>query len=182
MTRPYRDISAERRERAAACVSRHLGALTALLEAHGLAHRIVEGSAVAAEVFLAESNTLHTAVRVGVLVGAGDLPLVERSLRRAGFRPGDPVGDSTLLRLASRNGRRAVHVLLEGGGLDGREPAAKSRHPADPAAARARAARLRTAWLDLAAVYRRVHYETRPDHDVTESFEVQLIDLPARAR
>ncbi len=153
-----------------------------MLRVDGVRFRLVEGSAVAAEVFLAETNTRHTAVRVGVFVAPAERREIESVLRRAGFRRSEPVGDITLIRLAARRGQRAVHVLREG---DGAVPSGDGHarlHPGDPAAARARIARLSTAWLDLAAVYCRSRYATRPGYDVTESFEVQLIEEPAARR
>ena len=141
----------------------------------GFPARIVEGSAVAAEVFLSNTNTLHTAVRVAIFVVPDDEPGVMRTLRKHDFKPCEPSGDRRLLRMAAESGRRAVHVLFDG------DPSRESSddsdlHPGDPAAARARAVRLGTAWLDLIAVCRRVRHDASDGHETTESFEVQLIE------
>jgi hypothetical protein len=170
----YRNISAERRQQAAACVDRHVHEMRALLSAKGLPCRIVDGSAAAAEVYLSDTNTLHTAVRVAMHIDAGEQPDLARALAAVGFAACEPAGDMTLLRLAATRGRRAIHVLIEGDGRikDG------DQHPADPAAVRARTARLASAMLPLAASFRRVRDITGEEHDVTESFEVHLIEAP----
>ncbi|MCP3905064.1 MAG: hypothetical protein GY715_15680 [Planctomycetes bacterium] len=171
MSRAYRDVSAERRAQAAACVERHLAELRATLTGDGLRYTVVEGSAVAAEVFLAETNTLHTAVRVAVRVTGDGLDPIDRALRRAGFDRAKPMGDGTLLRLAGRNGRRAIHVLFDGDG----HGASGHDHPGSAAAARARLRLLNGAMVDVTTAYRRAVHDSSPEHDVTESFAVQVV-------
>lgn len=179
----YRDISADRRARAAACVERHLRELTDLLESAALPPRIVEGSAVAAEVFLADTNTLHTAVRAAVYVTPERRPATGRMLRDAGFERTEPTGDTTLLRMAARGGRRPIHVLFDGSDGDAVNDAASDipgehpgAHPGTPEARRARMLRIGSAWLALAEAWRRDLHASEETHDVTESFEVQLIE------
>ena len=48
------------------------------------------------------------------------------------------------------------------------------------AAARARAARLASAWLDPASTFRRVRHDALESHDVSEWFEVQLMERAIR--
>ncbi|MHC4992106.1 MAG: hypothetical protein ACYTGC_14135 [Planctomycetota bacterium] len=174
----YRDTSLERRRAAAANVDRHLDELHTILDADGVKGGIVDGSAVAAEVYLAETNTLHTAIRVAVFVAAPDRRDLERALQRAGFDRSEPSGDVHLLRLAGRGGRRAVHVLFEPDAAADGEPA----HPASVEGSRARARRLASAWIEPAATFIRAHLDADETHDISESFEIQLIEQPAAVR
>ncbi|NNM24582.1 MAG: hypothetical protein HKO59_01130 [Phycisphaerales bacterium] len=174
MTRPaYRDLVAERRAQAAACVDRHVAELRALLDARDVPCRIVEGSAAAAEVYLSDTNTLHTAVRVAMYAEPRARDAIDAALQSASFRVADPAGDMTLLRLAAARGRRAIHVLVDG---DTPEPAGRPIHPGDEQATRMRAERIGSAWLPLAATYRRVRDAPGAERDVTESFEVHVIE------
>jgi hypothetical protein len=168
---PYRDVSAERRDRAAACVERHLAGLRATLDAAGLPCPLVEGSAVAAEVFIAQSNTLHTVVRVALRVDKRRRRAIDRTLRGAGYERSEPMRDGTLLRMATQHGHGAIHVLF-----DGEDAAGANGHPGSRAAARARAVRIGSALVDVEAAYRRSEHEAAADHDVTETFEVQIVD------
>jgi hypothetical protein len=72
-------------------------------------------------------------------------------------------------------------VLVEGDEIDTAD-GGPSTHPGDPGAARARAARIGSAWLPLAGSFRRVRDGATDEHDVTESFEVHLIERPVEAR
>ena len=45
-----------------------------------------------------------------------------------------------------------------------------------------RAIRLGSAWLDVATAFRRIRHATTDEQDVTESFEVQLIERPPDRR
>lgn len=166
--RAYRDTSLERRRAAAESVDRHLALLHSILGAGDVDARVIDGSAVAVEVCLADTNTAHTAVRVGVLVAPADRPAVERLLAREGFRSAAPAGDATLLRLGGRGIRRPVHVLFESGDT-GAEPRSTNAQ-----AVRERSRRLMAAWCDPTSTMRREHHESRATRDVTESFEVQL--------
>ncbi|MHC4991026.1 MAG: hypothetical protein ACYTJ0_11230 [Planctomycetota bacterium] len=173
------DTSIERRRAAAATVRRHVRELGSILAADGLRAAIVDGSAVAVELYVEDTNTRCTEVRVAVFVAPGDRRPVERVLARAGFEATAPTADATLLRLAGRRGRRAIHVLFDAAHGSSRRSAARA--PSSAEAASARAARLATAWLEPAATFRRVGRGVAAAHDIMESFEVQLIERRARA-
>jgi hypothetical protein len=176
--RPATDLSARRRQAAADAVARFLGDLAG--EIAGLPHRVVEGSAVAAEVRFSEEDLLRAVLRVDVAVPGARLAAVKERLREHGYRDAGPApdaGDVALMRIAARRGRRAVHVLLEAADA---EPAGPRPHPGSPEAAADRARRLARAFHPILATWRRTHERRREDGvTVLETREVHLVAEPS---
>ncbi|MFK7960847.1 MAG: hypothetical protein AB8G96_10010 [Phycisphaerales bacterium] len=192
--RRIRNLTEERRLAAAAAVRGFLRDLAADLR--GVDHRVIDGSAVAAEVQFSEEQLTRAVLRVDVAVADGTQRAAGRALAAAGFAPGPPSGDVALMRIAHRRGRRAVHVLMDGdaaeselagagGGADAndRRPALAPRvHPGSPEAAHRRAATLAQAFLPVAGTWIRTDEHAVPPEDSgrddatrSETREVQLV-------
>lgn len=187
--RPIRNLTEERRQAAARAVADFLSDLRADLA--GIRHRIVEGSAVAAEVRFSEDRITRALLRVDVEVDDADLESAGRTLRSLGFAPGDPSGDVALLRVAARRGRRPIHVIFDDDGPDADPrsgaappPAASRPHPSSPEAARERVRRLAGAFRPIHATWRRATEvpAAASDGTVSEEREVNLVGpSPAEA-
>lgn len=170
-----RDIGLERRLRAAATVRRLLGEVRSLLARAGVPHRILDGSATAAEIELADEQRRRAIVRAAIRVERTALPPATAVLNRAGFAPSEPRGDVVLMQLARRRGRAAIHVLY----ADDLEPAAPppSRpHPGSAEAARERGRRIASAWADATELLARTCVRRDGDVEVIETFELELLD------
>lgn len=178
---PVTDLSVRRRRAAAEAVGRFLTDLST--QVAGLPHRVVEGSAVAAEVRFSEEDLLRAVLRVDLAVPAADLGTVQRRLREHGYRDVGPAGDGgdvSLMRIAARRGRRAVHVLLDPAG-ELEAPADRRPHPGSAEAAAERARRLARAYLPILATWRCTLERTRDDGvSVVETRDVHLVADAAR--
>lgn len=173
---PIHDTSLERRRIAAATVAQHLQELRSILGVGDHPVCVVDGSAVAVELRLSEADTRCYAIRVAVFVAPRARRDVELTLLRAGFRVTTPSSDGPLLRLARRHGRRPVHVLFDAAGQRSDDV-----HPSAPEAARARSARMASAWLEPVSTFCRTCHDAEDAREITESFEVQLIERVSAA-
>lgn len=141
--RPPRNLSLERLSAADLRVRRRVAVVRGRLAAEGLPTRLVEGSAIAAELQPLGEAWRRRAIRAGVEVAAAELTRAELLLRRLGFAPARGQPTIELMRQAHRSGRSASHAIL------GEDPAVATRersdgegrtlHPGSPEAAEARA-------------------------------------------
>ncbi len=167
-----RDLSSLRRRAAAEAVAHFLADLDRL--GSGVPHRVVEGSAVAAQVRFTDEQLVRAVLRVDVAVTPANRDALETRLRGGGYEPGDGSGDVALMRIAGRRGRRPVHVLFEGRDV---EPGPR-HHPASPEARAERSRRLAQAFRPILATWRITHERpgTPDEPTVTETREVHLVD------
>ena len=147
-----RNLSLLRLEEADRRVRRRLIVARGRLSAAGIETRIAEGSAVAAEIALAEENLRRRAIRANLLLRETAIAAAAETLARRGFRrvaSASRGGSATaeLLRRAARDRRAAVHVVFDeelapAGSLRDRVATAPRFHPGSPEAAQERARRL----------------------------------------
>lgn len=169
-----RDLSTLRRRAAAEAVARFLDDLSE--GAAGVPHRIVEGSAVAAQVRFTDEQLIRAVLRVDIAVRPAARHRYEAALRALGYTPGKGSGDVALMRIAGRRGRRPVHVLFEGTGA----PPPTRHHPGSPEAAAERARRLSAAFRPILGSWR-CTIERRGDEasavteTIAETREVHLV-------
>lgn len=153
-------------------------AVGALAEA-GVAARLVEGSALSAELSSSDELIRRFASRASLAIQPRDQERAERTLMQEGWQRAEPQGDMHLLRTASRHGRHLVFALLD---EDEDGDRTKHVHPSHPEAARLRDARL-SRWrtpvrLTLA------RQQTRQDElgcTITETFELSMVDSASDA-
>lgn len=144
---------------------RRLATLRGRLSREGVSTTVVEGSAIAAEVSIAEENLRRRAIRANLQVARGDLDAARRILGEIGFRdlpPSRRRASATieLLKRASRDRRGAVHVIFDEelaptGTLRERPPAIGRPHPGSPQAAAERIDRLRRYRVEPSAALER---------------------------
>jgi hypothetical protein len=170
-----RDLSTLRRRAAADAVARFLDDLGRI--AGDVPHRLVEGSAVAAQVRFTDEQLIRAVLRVDVGVSPAARPRYEARLRDHGFIPGSGSGDVALMRIAGRRGRRPVHVLFEGPDA----PPPSPHPPGSPEAAAERARRLSAAFRPILGTWlTTVEREGDDETRLTETREVHLVsDQPA---
>lgn len=150
---PARNLSLLRLEEADRRVRRRLAMVRGRLSRAGVSTTVVEGSAIAAEVSIAEENLRRRAIRANLQVAHGDLEAARRILGEFGFRdlpPSRRRASATieLLKRASRDRRGAVHVIFDEelaptGSLRERPATVGRPHPGSPQAAAERIERLR---------------------------------------
>ncbi|MEY3023613.1 MAG: hypothetical protein RJA16_439, partial [Planctomycetota bacterium] len=113
-----RNLSLIRLEEADRRVRRRLLVVRSLLQRAGVETRIAEGSAIAAEILLADENLRRRAIRANLLVRDRSIDRGAETLARRGFRRIGPLkqgGSATveLLKRAARDRRGAVHVVFD---------------------------------------------------------------------
>lgn len=148
-----RNLSLLRLEEADRRVRRRLVVVRSRLRRAGVETRIAEGSAIAAEILLADENLRRRAIRANLLVEGRSIERAADTLARRGFRR---IGSSRhggsatveLLKRAARDRRGAVHVVFDedlapAGELRDRVRMPMPRfHPGSAEAAAERASRL----------------------------------------
>jgi hypothetical protein len=161
-----RNLSLIRLEEADRRVRRRLLVVRSLLQRAGVETRIAEGSAIAAEILLADENLRRRAIRANLLVRDRSIDRGAEALARRGFRRIGPLkqgGSATveLLKRAARDRRGAVHVVFDedlapAGALRDRVRTPTPRlHPGSAEAAAERAARLSRYRLEPAILLER---------------------------
>ncbi len=113
-----RNLSLLRLEEADRRVRRRLVAVRGRLTAAGVETRVAEGSAIAAEILLADDNVRRRAIRVNLLLREPALERAVEALTARGYRrlPATRSGASAtveLLKRAARDRRGAVHVVFD---------------------------------------------------------------------
>jgi hypothetical protein len=113
-----RNLSLLRLEEADRRVRRRLVVVRSLLRRAGVETRIAEGSAIAAEILLADENLRRRAIRANLLVVDRTIERAADALIQGGFRrigSARPGGSATveLLKRAARDRRGAVHVVFD---------------------------------------------------------------------
>ncbi len=183
---PPRNLSLEERSAAAERVRELYLETKSLLASGGIAARVVDGSALAAEVEFGEDGSRRAIVRMSLFVPRGSISAADRLLRAAGFGEASRIDDLLVIRLALERGRRVVHTLFD----DELPPAAGTgsladlptprHHPASEEGRRERARRLSFWKLDVALRLLRVRHSVDPEGlAASESLEVSLVAEPA---
>jgi hypothetical protein len=177
--RSPRNLSLERLAAADLRVRRRVAVVRGRLAAEGLSTRLVEGSAVAAELQPLGEAWRRRAIRAGIEVAASELSRAESLLRGLGFAPSRGQPTIELMRQAHRFGRSASHAILgedpasaagEGGDGPSRAP-----HPGSPEAAEARA-RLIGRYRLVASVTLARSWRRKSRHGgIEETLEIGLV-------
>ena len=139
----------------------------------GVESRLVEGSALSAELSSCDELVRRFASRASLSVAREDLARAGRALADAGWHAADPQGDIHILRTAARRGRHLVFALIDE--ASGGE--AQGLHPAHPRAASLRDERLSRWRVRPAMTLGR--QESKADElgrTVTETFELGLVE------
>ncbi len=178
-----RNLSLLRLEEADRRVRRRLIVARARLSAAGIATRIAEGSAIAAEIALADENLRRRAIRANLLLRETSIDAAAEALVGRGFRrvaSANREGSATveLLKRAAHDRRAAVHVvfdeeLVPNGSLRDRVAGAPPRfHPGSAEAAQERARRLARYRLEPA-----VSLERRWSHDAIRGRLEEILEI-----
>lgn len=182
---PPRNLSLEERSAAAARVRELYLEAKAILAAGGILARVVDGSALAAEVEFGDDGSRRAIVRMSLFVPADATGTAERVLRTAGFTDETRSDDLLVIRLALERGRRVVHTLFD----DELPPQAGVRslsdlpppphHPGSEEGRRERARRLSLWRLETAARLARTRHAVEADGlPSSESLEISLVAEP----
>ncbi len=187
MTRrpPARNLSLEERSAAAERVRELYLEAKSILASGGIAARVVDGSALAAEVEFGEDGSRRAIVRMSLFVPRNSLAAAERTLRDAGFGDATRTDDLLVIRLALERGRRVVHTLFDdelppraGTGSIADLPPPR-HHPGSEEGRRERARRLSLWRLEVAARLHRIRHAVDPDGLASsESLEISLVAEP----
>lgn len=185
---PPRNLSLEERSAAAERVRELYLESKRILAGGGVAARVVDGSALAAEVEFGEDGSRRAIVRMSLFVPPASIATAERTLRAAGFADATRTDDLLVIRLALERGRRVVHTLFDdelppraGTGSLVDLPAPR-HHPASEEGRRERARRLSLWKLETAARLMRIRHSTEPDGlALSESLEISLVAEPPAA-
>jgi hypothetical protein len=185
---PPRNLSLEERSAAAERVRELYLESKRILAGGGVAARVIDGSALAAEVEFGEDGSRRAIVRMSLFVPPGSVTVAERTLRTAGFGDAIRTDDLLVIRLALERGRRVVHTLFDdelppraGTGSLADLPAPR-HHPASEEGRRERARRLSLWKLDTAVRLMRIRHWTEPDGLASsESLEISLVVEPPAA-
>jgi len=183
---PARNLALEERSAAAERVRSLYEETRSILAAAGVAARVVDGSALAAEVEFREDGSRRAIVRMSLFVAEASVAAAVRALDRAGFGPAERTDDLAVIRYALERGRRVVHTLFD----DELPPTAGERsladlppprtHPGSEEGRRERARRLSLWRLEPAARRMRIRHGTDADGvGSSESLEVLLVAEPA---
>lgn len=178
-----RNLSLLRLEEADRRVRRRLLVVRGQLSAAGVETRIAEGSAIAAEIALAEDDLRRRAIRANLLLREPSIAAAAEALARQGFRRlggSAREGSATieLLKRAARDRRAAVHVVFDEelaptGSLRDRVAGAPPRfHPGSPQAAQERARRLARYRLEPA-----ISLERRWSHDAIRGRLEEILEI-----
>lgn len=146
----------------------------------GVAAKLVEGSALSAELSSSDELVRRFASRASVSVGTHDLARAEGALVESGWQRASPQGDMPLLRTAVRHGRHLVFALLD----HHPDPdSARGLHPAHPEAIRLRNERLSQWRAAVRVTFARTSiHEDDAGRTAIESFELGLVEADTRAR
>lgn len=182
---PPRDVSLEERSAAAGRVRELYLEAKGILASAGIAARVVDGSALAAEVEFGEDGSRRAIVRMSLFVPNGTADRAERTLRKAGFTDAARIDDLLVIRLALERGRRVVHTLFDDelppttGHASIADLPPPRHHPASEEGRRERARKLSLWRLEVAARLLRVRHAVEPDGlTSSESLEVSLVPEP----
>lgn len=177
-----RNLSLIRLEEADRRVRRRLAVARGRLQQAGLESRIAEGSAIAAEIALADENLRRRAIRANLLLREASVAAAAEALLRHGFRrvaSGSREGSATveLLKRAARDRRAAVHVVFDEelaptGSLRDRVAEPPRFHPGSEEAARDRAKRLARYRLEPA-----ISLERRWGHDAIRGRLEEILEI-----
>lgn len=177
-----RNLSLIRLEEADRRVRRRLVVTRGHLQHAGLETRIAEGSAIAAEIALADENLRRRAIRANLLLREASIAAATETLLRRGFRrvvSAGREGSATveLLKRAARDRRAAVHVVFDeelapAGSLRDRHAALPKFHPGSAEAARERARRLARYRLEPA-----ISLERRWSHDAIRGRLEEILEI-----
>lgn len=177
-----RNLSLIRLEEADRRVRRRLVVTRGHLQHAGLETRIAEGSAIAAEIALADENLRRRAIRANLLLREASIAAAAETLLRRGFRrvvSSSRDGSATveLLKRAARDRRAAVHVVFDEelaptGSLRDRVTAPPRLHPGSVEAARERALRLARYRLEPA-----ISLERRWSHDAIRGRLEEILEI-----
>lgn len=182
---PARNLSLEERSAAAERVRELYLEAKGILAAGGVAARVVDGSALAAEVEFGDDGSRRAIVRMSLFVPRDSVAAAERLLRAAGFGDAVRTDDLLVIRLALERGRRVVHTLFDDelppragqGSLADLPP--PRHHPASEEGRRERARRLSLWKLEVAVRLLRVRHAVEADGLASsESLEVSLVLEP----
>ena len=183
---PPRNLSLEERSAAAERVRGLYPEAKRILASGGVAARVVDGSALAAEVEFGEDGSRRAIIRMSLFVPAASVTDADRTLRSAGFVEAVRSDDLLVIRLALERGRRVVHTLFDDelpprGGLRSLvDLPAPKHHPASEEGRRERARRLSLWKLETASRLMRIRHWTEPDGlGASESLEISLVAEPA---
>lgn len=183
---PPRNLSLEERSAAAERVRGLYLEAKRILASGGVAARVVDGSALAAEVEFGEDGSRRAIIRMSLFVPAASVTDADRTLRSAGFVEAVRSDDLLVIRLALERGRRVVHTLFDDelpprGGLGSlADLPAPKHHPASEEGRRERARRLSLWKLETASRLMRIRHWTEPDGlGASESLEISLVAEPA---
>lgn len=177
--RPPRNLSLERLAAADLRVRRRVAVVRGRLAREGLPTRLVEGSAIAAELQPLGEAWRRRAIRAGIEVAASELSRAESLLRRLGFAPSRGQPTIELMRQAHRFGRSASHAILgedlEVATGERRDGEARTLHPGSPEAAEARA-RLIGRYRLVASVTLARSWRRKSRHGgIEETLEIGLV-------
>lgn len=133
---------------------------------------VLRGSATCAEIRMADTDSVRRFLQVVVTCPPSELDALEKILQQDGFRAGEPLNDTQLVRITHKSGRRPMFVLLEDANDHLHAPGAP--HPASLEGRRLRYQRLQESLRSANLVLQRNLDVDTPNGTETETFEVHI--------
>jgi hypothetical protein len=133
---------------------------------------VLRGSATCAEIRMADTDSIRRFFQVVVTCPPSELDVLEKILHQDGFRAGEPLNDTQLVRITHKSGRRPMFVLLEDANDQLHAPGAP--HPASLEGRRLRYQRLQESLRSANLVLQRNLDVDTPHGTETETFEVHI--------
>ena len=133
---------------------------------------VLRGSATCAEIRIADTDSIRRFLQVVVTCPPSELGALENNLHQDGFRTGEPLNDTQLIRITHKSGRRPMFVLLEDAHDQLHAPGAP--HPASLEGRRLRYRRLQESLRSANKVLQRNRDVETPHGTETETFEVHI--------
>lgn len=166
------NITELRQQEAVELVKTRIDELSAMLAATLPSAKVLRGSATCAEIRIADTDSIRRFLQVMVTCLPSELEALERILREDGFRAGEPLNDTQLVRITHKSGRRPMFILLED--ANDQLHASGAPHPASLEGRRLRHQRLQESLQSADQVLQRNRDVETPHGTETETFEVHI--------